>query len=89
MIYAVNKSLSQNLYSVDFWALGCIIYQMIAGRFAFQGLSAYITMEKIKKVEYAFPEGFDEEAKDLVQKLLVPIVANWLGRGLTRVLLGP
>ncbi|KAG9220912.1 hypothetical protein CCMSSC00406_0002488 [Pleurotus cornucopiae] len=72
---------NETSFSVDFWALGCIIYQMIAGRFAFQGLSAYITMEKIKKVEYAFPEGFDEEAKDLVQKLLVREPTERLGAG--------
>lgn len=44
---------------------------MIAGRFAFQGLSEYLTWQKIKQLEYSFPDGFDEEAKDLVQKLLV------------------
>ncbi len=44
---------------------------MIAGRFAFSGLSEYLTMQKVKKVEYSFPEGFDEQGKDLVQKLLV------------------
>ena len=44
---------------------------MIAGRFAFQGLSEYLTLEKIKSMQYSFPEGFDEEAKDLVSKLLV------------------
>lgn len=58
-------------HSSDFWALGCIIYQMIAGRFAFQGLSEYLTWQKIKQLDYSFPEGFDEQAKDLVQKLLV------------------
>lgn len=44
---------------------------MIAGRFPFHGLSEYLTWQKIKRLEYSFPEGFDEEAKDLVQKLLV------------------
>ena len=61
------------LLSSDFWALGCIVYQMISGRFAFQGLSEYLTWQKIKKLEYTFPEGFDEQAKDLVQKLLVRV----------------
>ena len=54
--------------SSDFWALGCIIYQMIAGRFVFRGLADW---QKIKQLEYSFPEGFDEQAQDLVQKLLV------------------
>ncbi len=44
---------------------------MIAGRFPFHGLSEYLTWQKIKNLEYTFPDGFDEEAKDLVEKLLV------------------
>ena len=41
---------------------------MIAGRFVFRGLADW---QKIKQLEYSFPEGFDEQAQDLVQKLLV------------------
>ncbi|KZT08424.1 kinase-like protein [Laetiporus sulphureus 93-53] len=67
--------------SSDFWALGCIVYQMITGRFAFQGLSEYLTFQKIKQLDYSFPEGFDEQAKDLVQRLLVRDPAKRLGAG--------
>ncbi|TCD69268.1 pkb-activating kinase-like protein [Steccherinum ochraceum] len=67
--------------SSDYWALGCIIFQMISGKFAFHGLSDYLTLEKIKKMEYSFPEGFDENAKDLVQKLLVRDPVQRLGAG--------
>jgi len=42
---------------------------MIAGRFTFTGLSEYLTWQKIKQLDYTFPDGFDLEAKDLVQKL--------------------
>jgi 3-phosphoinositide dependent protein kinase-1 len=61
--------------SSDLWALGCIIYQMIAGRFTFTGLSEYLTWQKIKQLDYSFPEGFDPEAKDLVQRLIVGIIS--------------
>lgn len=44
---------------------------MIAGRFPFQGMSEYLTWQKIKSLEYSFPDGFDVGAKDLVQRLLV------------------
>ena len=44
---------------------------MIAGRFPFHALSEYLTWQKVKNLEYEFPDGFDEVAKDLVQKLLV------------------
>lgn len=67
--------------SSDLWALGCIIYQMIAGRFTFTGLSEYLTWQKIKQLDYSFPEGFDLEAKDLVQRLIVRDPAERLGAG--------
>ncbi len=44
---------------------------MISGRYAFQGLSEYLTWQKIKQIDYTFPDGFDEQAKDLVEELLV------------------
>lgn len=53
---------------------------MIAGRFAFQGLSEYLTWQKIKHLEYSFPDGFDEQAKDLVQRLLVRSSSSSLSR---------
>lgn len=58
-------------HSSDLWTLGCIVYQMIAGRFAFHGPSEYLTWQKIKKLEYTFPEAFDEDAKDFIQRLFV------------------
>ncbi|KAG8957049.1 pkb-activating kinase-like protein [Tulasnella sp. 419] len=34
-------------------------------------MSDYLIFEKIKHLDYRFPEGFDEDAKDLVQKIFV------------------
>ncbi|KAG1764770.1 kinase-like protein [Suillus placidus] len=67
--------------SSDIWTLGCIIYQMISGRFAFQGLSEYLTWQKIKSLDYTFPDGFDEDAKDLVRRLFVRDPIHRLGAG--------
>ncbi|KAG1812593.1 kinase-like domain-containing protein [Suillus subaureus] len=67
--------------SSDLWALGCIIYQMISGRFAFQGLSEYLTWQKIKSLDYTFPDGFDEDAQDLIRRLFVREPTQRLGAG--------
>ena len=70
------KTKNKNIYSKffvasDLWAIGCIIYQMISGIPPFQSKSEYMIFKKIEKLEYSFHEGFDENAKDLVKKLLV------------------
>ncbi|KAJ7019804.1 kinase-like domain-containing protein [Mycena alexandri] len=73
--------LNETTKSSDYWAFGCIVYQMISGRFAFSSLSDYLTWQKVKKVEYEFPSGFDEQAKGLVQNLLVHDALKRLGAG--------
>ncbi|XP_077290138.1 phosphoinositide-dependent kinase 1 isoform X3 [Arctopsyche grandis] len=55
----------------DLWALGCIIYQMISALPPFRSNSEYVIFQKIINLDFKFPEGFDSQARDLVQKLLV------------------
>ena len=43
---------------------------MISGIPPFQSKSEYMIFKKIEKLEYSFHEGFDEQAKDLVKRLL-------------------
>ncbi|XP_011495956.1 PREDICTED: 3-phosphoinositide-dependent protein kinase 1 isoform X2 [Ceratosolen solmsi marchali] len=63
----------------DLWALGCIIYQMVAGLPPFRSRSEYLVFQKILNLEYELPDGFCELARDLVGKLLVLEPSKRLG----------
>ncbi|GAA5844891.1 hypothetical protein JCM11251_004663 [Rhodosporidiobolus azoricus] len=69
----------ESSFSSDFWALGCILFQLLAGRPPFQARTEYLMFQKIIKLEYEFPLGFPPVAKDLVEKLLVLDPAQRLG----------
>uniref|UniRef100_A0A8C7HAV8 3-phosphoinositide-dependent protein kinase 1 n=1 Tax=Oncorhynchus kisutch TaxID=8019 RepID=A0A8C7HAV8_ONCKI len=56
--------------SSDLWALGCIVYQLVAGLPPFRAGNEYLIFQKIIKLEYEFPEKFFPKAKDLVEQLL-------------------
>ncbi|CAE6464148.1 unnamed protein product [Rhizoctonia solani] len=57
--------------SSDIWAIGCILFQMLAGRPPFKGGSEYLTLEQVKRLEYQVPEHFDSVAEELVKNILV------------------
>lgn len=55
----------------DLWALGCLVYQMVAGLPPFRSRSEYLMFQKILKLEYDIPDGFCELARSFVNQLLV------------------
>lgn len=55
----------------DLWAFGCIIFQLLAGRPPFKASNEYQTFQKIVALDYVFPDGFPDVARDLVERLLV------------------
>ncbi|CAJ0945234.1 unnamed protein product, partial [Mesorhabditis belari] len=63
----------------DFWAFGAIIYQMLSGQPPFRAVNDFHMMKKIQTLDYSFPEGFPEEPKDLVAKMLVLEPCDRLG----------
>lgn len=78
----VSPELLQNKVaykSSDLWALGCIVYQFLAGRSPFRAMNEYLCFQKITKLEYEIPEGFPDNATDLVTKLLVLDATKRLG----------
>ncbi|KAF8524221.1 kinase-like domain-containing protein [Gautieria morchelliformis] len=67
------------LPSSDIWAIGCILYYFIVGQSPFLALNDYLSFKKIEALDYTFPDGFDPDAKHLVQRLLVLDPSDRLG----------
>ncbi|CAJ0568947.1 unnamed protein product, partial [Mesorhabditis spiculigera] len=57
-------------YEVDVWAVGCIVYTMLAGRPPFETASLKETYQKIKTNTYRIPSTMNPDAAKLVQALL-------------------
>jgi serine/threonine protein kinase len=57
----------------DYWATGVLLYEMLDGSapFSWEGATQRDEFELILNCDYKCPESFPEEAKDLIQKLLV------------------
>lgn len=57
--------------AADYWALGCIIYNLIIGTSPFKDKSQYMTFQNIKNLTINYPPKFPLDAFDIISKLLV------------------
>jgi cGMP-dependent protein kinase len=67
--------------SVDYWALGCLVYELLVGTTPFQDQQQPKIFEKIIHCDkhLCFPDDFDPEAQDLIKRLLTPNPSLRLG----------
>jgi serine/threonine protein kinase len=67
--------------TVDYWAFGVILFEMLAGTtpFYWEGASQKDEYEAILRADYQCPDSFSAAAKDLIGKLLVLDPAQRLG----------
>ena len=70
-------------FGSDIWALGIMIYQMYFGKTPFKDKTNYLIFRKIEELKLDFPENvkISEEAKDLINKILVKDPEKRLGAG--------
>lgn len=72
--YLAPEVLDEEIYKghsfeVDVWSLGCCVYFMLYGKLPFDSDDVTKTYEKIKYVNYSFPEEpkLSDEAKEFMQ----------------------
>lgn len=66
---------------MDWWAVGCIIYELYCGNSPFFSPSNVLTCQKIINREVYWPADLPEDVKDLLDRLLTVDVEQRLGCG--------
>ncbi|EAA34556.3 Pkinase-domain-containing protein [Neurospora crassa] len=72
--YAAPELLKHQPYkgsAVDIWAMGVILFAMLAGRLPFDDSDMDAMLQRARKGYYKMPSELSREAKDLIRKILV------------------
>ncbi|KAL6594467.1 Pkinase-domain-containing protein [Neocallimastix sp. 'constans'] len=72
--YAAPEVLSSRNYDgkkADIWSLGIILYVMLVGQVPFKGRYVKVLYESIVNKEYEIPDYVPEDARDLIEKMLI------------------
>ncbi|PPR04868.1 hypothetical protein CVT26_012699 [Gymnopilus dilepis] len=70
---------STNPKSPDLWAIGCTLFFFLYGASPFMAATDYLTMKRVKALDYTVPPECDPDAADLIRRLLVSDPAERLG----------
>ncbi|KAF8884917.1 AGC/PDK1 protein kinase [Gymnopilus junonius] len=60
-----------NPTSPDLWAIGCTVFFFLFGGSPFAAATDYLTMKRVKALDYTLPQVCDPDAADLIRRLLV------------------
>ena len=67
----------------DLWALGVIIYQLVAGEVPWKGNKDFVIFQQILECQIKFPNNMPDDAVDIIYKLLQLNPLERLGCGNT------
>eukprot|EP01086_Lenisia_limosa_P003756 TRINITY_DN18424_c0_g1_i1.p1 TRINITY_DN18424_c0_g1~~TRINITY_DN18424_c0_g1_i1.p1 ORF type:complete len:589 (-),score=184.56 TRINITY_DN18424_c0_g1_i1:12-1778(-) len=67
--------------AVDWWGVGCLLYEMLTGRPPFYSPDLDDQFDNILRCQPSFPETFPPDARDFISKLLVANPQARLGSG--------
>lgn len=54
----------------DWWAFGCVLFQMLAGSTPFKGPNEFQTFQRVMRRDFRFPPDFPPAARELIDQLL-------------------
>jgi 3-phosphoinositide dependent protein kinase-1 len=62
---------SHSCFASDLWALGCVLYWVLAGHAPFRAESRYLLFQRIREGQFDIPDTVCDAGRDLIRKLLV------------------